>query len=194
MRACIILGNTRVKSNTEALAKIFADELAARGIKVAQVVLREKNIQSCVGCDKCHSEINSFGCVIKDDMQEIAKEILSSDLIVLTSPIYTWMPTPPMKAVMDRIYAFTKYPKGSEAYNLLKNQKFAMIATSGDDCERNCDLFDESVRRMSNFAKLPYLGYLAAKDYGDGNIARPEVINEAQVFAEKCVNAIKANE
>ena len=192
MKAYIILGNTRVKSNTEALAKIFADELAAKGVEVTQAALREKDIQSCIGCDKCHSVTDSFGCVIEDDMQEIAKEILASDLIVLTSPIYTWMPTPPMKAVMDRIYAFTKYPKGSDAFNLLQNQKFAMIATSGDDCERNCDLFDESVRRMSNFAKLPYLGYLAAEDHGDGNIARQEVINEAQTFAEKCVKAIKA--
>ena len=190
MKAYIILGNTRVKSNTEALAKFFADELAAKGFEVAQVALKGKNIQSCVGCDKCHSATDSFGCVIKDDMQEIAKEILASDLVVLASPIYTWMPTPPLKAVMDRIYAFTKYPKDSEAFNLLKKQKFAMIATSGDDCERNCDLFDEAVRRMARFAKLPYLGYLAAKDHGDGNIARHDVINEAQNFADKCVEVI----
>jgi len=194
MKAYIIQGNTRVKSNTEALAKIFADELVSKGIEVVQVALREKHIQSCVGCDKCHSITDSFGCVIADDMQEIAKEILSSDLVVFTSPIYTWMPTPSMKAVMDRIYAFTKYPKDSDAYNLLKNQKFAMIATSGDDCERNCDLFDESVRRMTNFAKLSYLGYLAAKDHGYGNIARPAVIDEAQAFAEKCVSSITVNE
>ena len=190
MKVYIILGNTRMVSNTEALSNVFADILAAKGIDVVKVSLREKNIQSCVGCDKCHSVTDSFGCVIQDDMQEIANEILTSDLVVLTSPIYTWMPTPPLKAVMDRIYAFTKYPENEEAFNLMKKQKFAMIATSGDDCERNCDLFDESMRRMANFAKLPYLGYLAAKDLGDGNIAREEVINEAHEFAEKCINAL----
>jgi len=190
MKAYIILGNTRAKSNTEALAKIFADELNAKGFEVSQIALREKNMQTCVGCDKCHSVTDSFGCVIKDDMQEIAKEILSSDLVVLSSPIYTWMPTPPMKAVMDRIYAFTKYPKDSDAFNLMKNQHFAMIATSGAECESNCDLFDESVRRMANFAKLPYLGYLSARDLEDGNIARPEVVEDAKAFAEKCVNAM----
>ena len=190
MKAYIILGNTRAVSNTEALANAFADALTAKGIDVAKVSLRTKNIQSCVGCDKCHSVTDSFGCVIKDDMPEIANEILASDLIVLASPIYTWMPTPPMKAVMDRIYAFTKYPENATAFNLLKNQKFAMIATSGDDCDRNCDLFDESMRRMANFAKLQYLGYLAAKDQGDGNIARKEVVNEAQEFAQKCADAL----
>ena len=193
MRAYIILGNTRTKSNTEALANIFADALAAGSVDVSCVLLREKNIRACVGCDKCHSIIGSFGCAVKDDMQEIANKILESDLIVFASPIYTWMPTPPLKAVMDRIYAFTKYPENSEAFNLLKTQKFAMIATSGDDCAKNCDLFDESMRRMANFAKKPYLGYLAAKDNGDGNIARQEVINEARDFAEKCANALEAN-
>ena len=191
MKAYIILGNTRAKSNTEALANIFADELAARDVNVSKVSLRKKNIHTCVGCDKCHSVTDSFGCVIKDDMQEIADEILASDLIVLASPIYTWMPTPPLKAVIDRIYAFTKYPDNSEAFNLLKTQSFAMIATSGDDCDKNCDIFDECMRRMANFAKRPYLGYLAAKDYGDGNIARQEVINDARDFAEKCVIALR---
>jgi len=190
MKAYIILGNTRAVSNTEALANAFADALTAKGIDVTKVSLRTKNIQSCVGCDKCHSVTDSFGCEIKDDMPEIANKILESDLVVLASPIYTWMPTPPLKAVMDRIYAFTKYPENSEAFNLLTNQKFAMIATSGDDCDKNCDLFDESMRRMANFAKKTYIGYLAAKDLGDGNILRQEVIYDARQFADKCVNAL----
>ena len=190
MKAYIILGNTRAKSNTEALADIFADALAAKDVDVSKVSLRKKDIHSCVGCDKCHSVMDSFGCVIKDDMQEIADEILASDLIVLASPIYTWMPTPPLKAVIDRIYAFTKYPENSESFNLLKTQKLAMIATSGDDCDKNCDLFDESMRRMANFAKISYLGYLAAKDNGDGNILRQEVVDEAKDFAKKCAEAL----
>jgi len=191
MKALILLGNTRIRSNTEALSKIFAEELSAKGVEVTLVSLRAKNVQTCVGCDKCHSVLESFGCVINDDMQEIAKQILQSDLIVLSSPIYTWMPTPPLKAVMDRLYAFTKYPEGGEQFNLMKKQKYAMIATSGDACEKNCDLFDESVRRLADFAKLPYIGYLAARDKGDGNIGRLEVIGDARAFAEKCVSEIK---
>jgi len=187
MKAYIIHGNTRSRSNTEDLAKLLVNELTARGVEVAQVSLREKSVQTCVGCYKCHSVTDSFGCVIDDDMQEIAKEILSSDLVILTSPIYSWMPTPPLKAVMDRIYAFTKYPENSDDFNLLKKQRFAMIATSGDVCEKNCDLFNEAVHRMARFAKLPYLGYLAAQDLEDGNIARPEVLSDVQAFAEKCV-------
>jgi len=190
MKVCLLLGNTRSNSNTETLAKLFADELAAKGIEVAQIALRDKDIRTCVGCGKCHSVADSYGCAVDDYMQNIALEIQSSDLVVFASPIYSWMPTPPLKAVMDRTYAFTKYPEGGEAFNLLKKQKFAMIATSADACETNCDLFDEAVRRLANFASLEYLGYLAAQDHGDGNIATQEAISDAKAFAEKCAGAL----
>jgi len=188
MKALIIHGNTRSDSNTEALARLFAEELVAKGAEVIHVTLRDKDVRTCVGCDKCHGVLDAFGCVIDDYIQVVAKEMLASDLVVLTSPIYSWMPTPPLKAVMDRCYAFTKYPENADAFNLLKDQKYAMIATSGDDCDKNCDLFDEAVRRMAKFAGLTYLGYLAAKDPGRGNPVTPDAAKEARVFAAKCLS------
>ena len=65
-----------------------------------------------------------------------------------------------------------------------------MIVTSGDDCDKNCDLFDESMRKMAKFAKKTYIGYLAAKDLGDGNILRHDVVDDAHNFAGKYVNAL----
>jgi len=189
MKTLILLGNTRSKSNTEALAGLFADELTAKGVEVSMIPLRDKDLKTCVGCDKCHSINDSYGCVIDDYMQEIAAKILESDLIVLSSPIYTWMPTPPLKAVMDRIFGFTKYPKDGAQFNLMTKQSFAMIATSGDECEKNCDLFDEAARRMAAFGKRPYLGCLTALDKGDDTAKKQEVIDAACAFAQKCVDA-----
>ena len=188
MKAYIILGNTREKSNTKALAGVFADELSKKGAEVETVSLLGKSINTCVGCDKCHVVTDSFGCAVKDDMHLIATGILAADLVVLASPIYTWMPTPGLKAVMDRIYAFTKYPETGEAFNMLKKQKFAMIATSGDKCETNCDLFNEAVKRMADFAKLEYLGYVGACDFdGKNNDVTAEADKNARKFANKCM-------
>ena len=197
MRAYIILGNTREKSNTKALAKVFADELTAKGIETTVSSLIGKNINTCVGCEGCHENIDSFGCVIDDEMQEIAKEILSADLVVFASPIYTWMPTPPLKALMDRFYAFTKHLSpdldlgNDQSFNLLKKQKIAMLATSADKCETNCDLFDEALRRMAAFAKIPYLGYVAACDFDTQNTVTPEASKNARSFAEKCAAVLE---
>jgi multimeric flavodoxin WrbA len=190
MKALILLGNTREKSNTAALAGVFADELIHKGFEVKQVPLREMNIKTCIGCDVCHGKLDTFGCVINDDMHNFSDDILEADLVVFASPIYTWMPTPPLKAVMDRMYAFTKYPEDADEFNLMKKQMFAMIATSGDNTETNCDLFDETVRRMAKFAKLTYHGYIAAQDFGEGNIVTPKAIEDAKEFAEICILAL----
>jgi hypothetical protein len=71
----------------------------------------------------------------------------------------------------------------------MKKQCFAMLATSGDAWESNCDLFDEAIRRMANFAKLPYLGYFAASGIENGSIKK-ETADRAKAFAEKCVSKL----
>ena len=192
MKACVLLGNTREKSITEATVKLFTDELAAKGVEVKTFALREKDIRSCVGCDKCHAVMDSFGCVIKDDMREIAEEILLSDLVVFSSPIYTWFATPPMKALMDRLYAFTKFSDTVDMFNLMKKQHFALIATSGDECASNCDLLAEAINRLAKFAKRPYLGYFAAQDKGYENSTRQEVADGIRAFVEKCMGILGA--
>jgi multimeric flavodoxin WrbA len=198
-------GNTRAKSNTETLANILANELTVKGFEVTQVSLKAKNLQTCVGCDKCHKIFDSFGCIINDDMQEVAEQILSSDLIVFSSPIYTWMPAPPLKVVMDRIYAFTKYPDNAELFNLMKKQRFAVLTTAGGPLKINCDIFSEIVKRMAEFAFIPYIGHVAAQDLEDASstadydnrnpasIARPEVIEDIRAFAQKCADAFILN-
>jgi multimeric flavodoxin WrbA len=191
MKVCILLGNTRAKSNTEALTKVFVQNLEAKNVDIVQIPLRLKNINTCVGCDECHDKFDSFGCVINDDMHEISREILSSDLIVFTSPIYSWMPTPPLKSVMDRMYAFTKYPDDDEPINLMTDKKFAMISTSDEPCEENCDLFDEAVRRLASFAYMPYLGCLCAQAKQVTGTIDPKVLDDAKVFAEKCLAAFE---
>ena len=153
--------------------------------------LRKKNIKSCVGCETCHSIMDSYGCALADDVQEIAEEILSSDLVVFSSPIYSWYATPPLKALMDRLYAFTKYPENADPFNLMKKQRFALIATSGDECEHNCDLLSEGINRLAKFAKLSYIGYFAALDKGYENSTRQEVADDARAFAKKCIESFK---
>ena len=189
MKACIIMGNTRAKSNTEALTKVFAETLEAKGVKVVQIPLRTKTVQSCVGCDKCHEKLDTFGCVINDDMHEVSQEILSSDLIVFTSPIYTWMPTPPVKAAMDRMFAYTKWPADADQFNLMTDKTFAMISTSDDACETNCDLFDEAVRRLASFANMPYLGHLCARGNEVKDTIEQKVLDDTKAFVEKCMRA-----
>ena len=90
---------------------------------------------------------------------------------------------------MDRFFAFTKFPENAARFNLMTNQKLALIATSGDECTSNCDLLSEALKRLANYAKIQYLGYFAAQDKGYENMNRKEVADGAGAFAEKCIKA-----
>lgn len=64
------------------------------------VLLREKNISYCLGCWFCEK---GNGCVKKDDIQEIAKKLLRSDVIILWSPNYFANVSGMTKNFIDRL-------------------------------------------------------------------------------------------
>lgn len=62
--------------------------------------LNSLKIARCKGCMQCF--ING-SCPIKDDMNEIKKELLAADLIILASPVYMHNVTGDMKNFIDRL-------------------------------------------------------------------------------------------
>lgn len=118
-------------------------------------------------------------------MEEIFNCILSSDLIILASPIYSWYCTPPMKAALDRlVYGMNKFygspegdenPKGKKAAkepgpSLWEGKHLAIITTCGYRPERGADLFEEGIKRYCRHSRLRYLGMLAERHMGYGTV------------------------
>lgn len=60
----------------------------------------DKHIEYCKGCFTCKK--NGGDCVIKDDMCDILEQILSSDLLVFSFPLYCYGFPAPLKALLDR--------------------------------------------------------------------------------------------
>lgn len=68
------------------------------------------DIQPCRACRGCQRDWEHPACVLRDDMQPIFESVLSADLLLLASPIYSWYCTAPLKAALDRmVYAMNKY-------------------------------------------------------------------------------------
>ena len=82
MQICFLNGSPRLHGNTAELAKPFLEELAQGGAKVDNFTLVKMNIASCKGCYHCQDVANEYGCFQKDDMNQVAKSITESDLIV----------------------------------------------------------------------------------------------------------------
>ena len=57
-----------------------------------------KNMQGCINCEKCN-----IMCNIKDEFQEIAREMETSTDVLLGTPVYLDMPTPQAVAFLTRL-------------------------------------------------------------------------------------------
>ena len=107
----IISTSPRKNSNSEALAKAFAEGAEAAGNEVEFVSLRGKTINFCRGCFVCQEKLR---CVIHDDADEICQKALHADALVFATPIYYYEMSGQLKTLLDRLnplfpsdYAFT---------------------------------------------------------------------------------------
>ena len=145
MDVCILMGSPRRQGNTAALLEPFREELERGGAQTRTIWLYEKNIQPCIACRACQRDWSRFGCVRKDDADTIFQVILESELMVLTTPIYSWYCTPPMKALLDRlVYGMNKYYGEEKGPALWEGKAMALLMTCGYRPEKGCDLFEEA--------------------------------------------------
>lgn len=98
----ILNGATRINGNTDLILKTIIESSENTEVKINQINLRKKKIADCIGCFQCHDD----KCSIKDDMEEIRKEINKSDLLIFASPVYWWGVTGVMKIFIDRLYFY----------------------------------------------------------------------------------------
>ena len=84
-KVLIISTSLRKNSNSDALAKSFAEGARSAGNEVETVSLTGKNIAFRKGCLACQS----IGrCVIKDDAIVLAEKMRTADVLVFATPIY----------------------------------------------------------------------------------------------------------
>lgn len=113
----ILEGSPRPNGNSCILSEEFACGAAESGCSVEKVLVAQKKIAGCLGCDYCQR--NNGVCVHKDDMQEIREKMMAADVIVLASPIYFYSMTGQMKTMIDRTYAFFAGLEGKKFYFII---------------------------------------------------------------------------
>ncbi len=102
MKILVLNGSPkREKSDTMHITRAFLDgmnEKTENKIKIINAV--EKHIEYCTGCFSCKR--NGGTCIYHDDMGEILGEILESDVLLLSFPLYCYGMPAPLKALIDR--------------------------------------------------------------------------------------------
>ena len=102
MRILVLNGSPkRDKSDTMHITRAFLEgmqETAPQEIHVIDVI--DRHIEYCTGCFACKR--NGGTCIYDDDMKAILNEILESDLLLFSFPLYCYGMPAPLKALLDR--------------------------------------------------------------------------------------------
>ena len=102
MKILILNGSPkRDASDTMHLTRAFTDgmnEVQKNVIHTIHVI--DRHIEYCTGCFSCMR--NGGECIHQDDMRELLEEILRSDLLIFSFPLYCYGMPAPLKVLIDR--------------------------------------------------------------------------------------------
>ena len=120
MKILVLNGSPTPNGNTIALANAFKEGAESKGHEVNIVNVAHKKVNGCLACNYCHNASKGM-CVQKDDMQEIYPLIQEADMIVFASPIYYFIMSAQLEAVIHRFYAINSPAKAKYSALLLSS-------------------------------------------------------------------------
>jgi len=136
-----IHGSPRDKGNTEILLDAFLEGVAEGGLEFEKIKLYELKFSPCIACGEC----DHLGeCVLKDDMTLLYEKYLTSDLLVVATPIFFYSHPAMVQAFFERFQAFwAKKYKLNHSHPYGKNPKGILLSLGATKGKK---LFEALVR------------------------------------------------
>ena len=103
MRILVIESSPHKNGSSNLLAENFMRGVKEAGHLVTVFDAAYANLHPCLGCDACGM---SGSCCQNDDMADLKKQILQSDMVVFVTPLYYFGMSTQLKTVIDRFYSF----------------------------------------------------------------------------------------
>lgn len=102
MKIIAISGSPRNKA-TQYVAQKALDSIKEKypEMETKLISLKGKKVEPCIACDYCKR--NKDWCILKDDANELIKDIVTADGLLLVSPVYVMEPTPQLMALFSRM-------------------------------------------------------------------------------------------
>lgn len=181
MNAVVLFGSPRKEGNTILLVNTFIERLKEKGVNVRVLYLNDMNIRPCQGCGVC---LPGGVCKINDDMKDIRKYMLESDVIVYATPVYWFSISGQLKLVIDRTFAFM-----DENFNSrIAGKKAVTIMTCGTENVGECDHIITMFKMIFDLQKLKYVGSIIATGCPTNAIGvKTEFIEKTKSLAESLI-------
>ena len=101
MKILMLNGSPRPNGNTALALKEMEGVFAAEGMETALIQVGNRDIRSCVACDRC-GELGR--CVFDDLVNEIAPKFQACDGLVVGSPVYYASANATLVALLTRLF------------------------------------------------------------------------------------------
>ncbi len=178
MKITAFNGSPRGKAgNTHIIVEEFLKGAEEAGAETENILLNKKKIRECIGCFDCWTKTPGE-CIIKDDMDELMEKFVSSDIVVMASPLYTDNVSGLMKIFMDRMIPIiepyfvrdengeTRHKKRYEKY-----PKIAVISNCGFPEQSHFQVLKLFFRRVARNLHTEVIGEIYR---GEGEILKNE--------------------
>ena len=158
-----IIGSPRKGGNTEILTDKVIEGCKSKGeVEVEKFFIVDKDIKYCDGCLTCIS-LGEGKCVIKDDMEEILKQMERCDGFIFATPNHVRSVTAPMLNFLTRMLPLLRMKVeqdskgniiGGEFNSRIENRKAAIVISQGDASLSSFLVFSVLERNFIDFKLL----------------------------------------
>lgn len=148
------------------------------------ISLADKSINFCLGCSSCMNNLESYCIIEDDDMQEIYKEMLNAEKIVIASPIYMNHITGILKNVIDRLNPFS-------CHGNLKGKKIYLITIGQMDEEENKEIADTIKKYFEGISEFMEFEFHFVKNLTSGDIETVDDISKCYENYEYLIEQMK---
>jgi multimeric flavodoxin WrbA len=110
----ILLGSPQgTKGESGQFAEEIIEELHRADTHTTVVNVSELSFAACGGCLACEKEDD---CIAHDDVQKFQEQVLSSEGLILTTPVYLMGPPGRLKCLLDRLWVWALRPRLFDKY------------------------------------------------------------------------------
>ncbi len=162
MKILVLGGSPNRKGSTQLLIDSFQQGAEEAGHTVTVLNAAHMNVHPCTGCIACGYD---GPCVQKDDMQEIRKKVMESDMLVFATPLYFFGISAQLKTVIDRFCAFS-----SRIHT--RNMKSALLSVAWNDDDWTMDAIREHYLTLVKYLNLRDMGMVLGTGCGTPSMTK----------------------
>ena len=176
MKIAVLEGSPNKHGSSNMLAEEFIRGAKEAGHNIEVIDTAHADIHPCTGCVKCGYE---GPCSQKDDVENIRKIILDSDMMVFVTPLYYYGMSAQLKTMIDRFCAFNSSIQR-------KHMKSAMISAAWNADDWTFGSLLSHYRTLVRYLNLTDMGTVLGKGCGTPSMTeRSKYLQKAYELGKK---------